>query len=75
MTNEEKAQTMADVARAWMTLDALNATIMRIGDAAYKAGATTQQHQLEVIHHNIARINRELMNIIAQINNTQETGK
>jgi hypothetical protein len=69
MTNEEKQQTIAQVANAWVTLDVLNATIMRIGDAAHKAGATTEQHQLEVIYHNLARIIRELADVISQINN------
>lgn len=75
MTGKQKLQIMAEVASAWVTLDDLNATIMRIGNAAHEAGATTTQHQLEVIHHNIARINRELMDAIAQINNAQETDK
>jgi len=68
MTNEEKKQAIAEVAQAWVALDTLNATIMRIGDAAYKAGATEMQHQLEVIHHNLGRINRELVSTISQIN-------
>jgi hypothetical protein len=42
---------------------------MRIGDAAYKAGATEMQHQLEIIHHNLGRINRELVSTLGQINN------
>jgi hypothetical protein len=69
MTGKQKLQIMSEVASAWVTLDDLNATIMRIGKAAHEAGATTTQHQLEVIHHNIARINRELIDTIAQINN------
>ena len=68
MTNEEKQQTIAGVAQAWMALDTLNAAIMRIGEAAYEAGDTTTQHQLEVIHHNLARVNRELISTISHIN-------
>jgi hypothetical protein len=48
---------------------------MRIGDAAYKAGATEMQHQLEVVHHNLGRINRELISTISQINTIKETDK
>ena len=69
MTNEEKQQTIAQVAQAWVALDALNAAIMKIGEAAYEAGATTTQHQLEVVHHNLARIIRELADTISQIKN------
>jgi hypothetical protein len=69
MNANEKLDAMAEVAQAWVTLDVLNATIMRIGDAAHKAGATTEQHQLEVIYHNLARIIRELADVIGQIHN------
>jgi bifunctional pyridoxal-dependent enzyme with beta-cystathionase and maltose regulon repressor activities len=68
MTNEEKQQTIAQVAQAWVALDALNAAIMKIGEAAYEAGDTLVQHQLEVIHHNLAKVNRELVSTISQIN-------
>jgi hypothetical protein len=69
MNVAEKKQAIAEVAQAWVALDTLNAAIMRIGDAAHKAGATEMQHQLEVIHHNLGRINRELISTISQINN------
>ena len=68
MTNEEKQHTIAQVANAWVALDALNAAIMRIGEAAHEAGNTLVQHQLEVIHHNLAKVNRELVSTISQIN-------
>ena len=67
MTNEEKQQTIAGVAQAWVALDALNEAIMKIGEAAYEAGDTLVQHQLEVIHHNLGRVNRELVSTISQI--------
>jgi uncharacterized membrane-anchored protein YhcB (DUF1043 family) len=69
MTNEEKQHTIAQVANAWVALDALNATIMRIGEAAYEAGDTLVQHQLEVIHHNLDKTQRELVSTINQIKN------
>jgi bifunctional pyridoxal-dependent enzyme with beta-cystathionase and maltose regulon repressor activities len=68
MTNEEKQQTIAQVANAWVALDALNAAIMKIGEAAYEAGDTLVQHQLEVVHHNLGHIIRELADVISQIN-------
>jgi hypothetical protein len=69
MTNEEKQQTIAQVWLAWKELYTLNDTIERLGHAAHDAGATTTQHQLEVIHHNLAKVNRELVSTISQINN------
>jgi len=69
MTNEEKQHAIAQVAQAWVALDALNAAIMRIGEAAHKAGATEMQHQLEVVHHNLAKVNRELVSTVGQIHN------
>jgi hypothetical protein len=75
MTEEDKKRAILQVWLAWKELHTLKDAIERLGHAAHEAGATTTQHQLEVIHHNIARINRELMDAIAQINNAQETDK
>jgi hypothetical protein len=69
MTNEEKQHAIARVAQAWVALDTLNAAIMRIGEAAHEAGNTLVQHQLEVIHHNLAKVNRELVSTVGQIHN------
>ena len=69
MTNEEKQLTIAGVAQAWVALDALNAAIMKIGEAAHEAGDTLVQHQLEVVHHNLDKTQRELVSTINQIKN------
>lgn len=69
MTEEDKKHAIVQVWLAWKELYTLNAAIMRIGEAAHEAGNTLVQHQLEVIHHNLAKVNRELVSTINQIKN------
>jgi hypothetical protein len=68
MTEEDKKHAIVQVWLAWKELYTLNATIERLGHAAHDAGATTTQHQLEVIHHNLDKTQRELVSTINQIN-------
>jgi hypothetical protein len=68
MTEEDKKHAIAQVFMARRELYTLSYTIERLGHAAYEAGDTLVQHQLEVIHHNLAKVNRELFSTISQIN-------
>jgi hypothetical protein len=69
MTEEDKKHAILQVWLAWKELYTLNAAIEKLGHAAHEAGATTTQHQLEVIHHNLDKTQRELVSTMSQIKN------
>ena len=75
MTEEDKKHAIAQVFMAWKELYTLNEAITRLGNAAHEAGSTTEQHQLEVIHHNLDKTQRELVSTISQIKNIKGESK